>query len=87
MRKGHHDTDFAGRTGNLFRLLGQRAREHRLRLGLTQEDMISHGFSVRHWQMIESGRPITLTTLLRVSESFGVSPDELLKGLWKPARR
>jgi plasmid maintenance system antidote protein VapI len=48
---------------------------------LTQEDMISFGFSVRHWQMIEAGRPITAFTMLRVCEAFGISPEELVAGL------
>jgi hypothetical protein len=43
--------------------------------------MISYGFSVRHWQMIEAGRPITLFTLLRVCETFDVAPEKLVEGL------
>jgi hypothetical protein len=31
--------------------------------------MISFGFSASHWQQIEAGRPITLTTLLRICEA------------------
>jgi hypothetical protein len=27
--------------------------------GHSQEDMISFGFSARHWQQIEAGRPLT----------------------------
>ena len=49
--------------------------------GLTQEDMISYGFSVRHWQMIEAGRPITVVTMLRVCEAFGIRPEDLVAGL------
>lgn len=48
---------------------------------LRQEDMISYGFSLRHWQMLEAGRPSTLFTLLRVCDAFGLPPEELLKGL------
>ena len=48
---------------------------------LSQEDMISYGFSVRHWQMIESGRPFTVVTLLRVCEAFDISPEKLVTGL------
>ena len=48
--------------------------------------MLSHGFSVRHWQMIEAGRPITLLTLLRVCETFDVLPDKLLDGLGEHLR-
>ena len=34
--------------------------------------MISLGFSARHWQQIEAGRPITMTTLLRICDVFKV---------------
>ena len=50
---------------------------------LSQEDMISYGFSVRHWQMIEAGRPINMITLLRVCEAFGLTPEQVLLGLWR----
>jgi hypothetical protein len=43
--------------------------------------MISFGFSVRHWQMIEAGRPFTVTTPLRVCETFDVPLDKLAAGL------
>ena len=43
--------------------------------------MISFGFSARHWQQIEAGRPITVTTLLRISETFNVPVARLLQGL------
>jgi len=34
--------------------------------------MIAFGFSARHWQQIEAGRPITMTTLLRICAAFKV---------------
>jgi len=43
--------------------------------------MISYGFGVRHWQMIEAGRPTTMFTLLRISEAFSIPPEELVAGL------
>ena len=43
--------------------------------------MISYGFSARHWQQIEAGRPITLTTLLRISVVFRVPVYKVVKGL------
>lgn len=64
-----------------FRLLGQRVREIRRQRDLTQEDMISFGFSARHWHQIEAGRPITVNTLLHVCEALEVSPVELIRGL------
>lgn len=43
--------------------------------------MISFGFSARHWQQIEAGRPITVTTLLRICEVFEIGMATLVKGL------
>jgi len=55
-----------------FKRLGKRAKELRLAHHKTQEDMISEGFSARHWQQIEAGRPVTMTTVLRICDTFGV---------------
>ena len=66
-----------------FRALGQRVRELRRRKGYSQEDMISFGFSARHWQQIEAGRPITVRTLLRICEVFRVPVARLVQGLDK----
>jgi DNA-binding Xre family transcriptional regulator len=43
--------------------------------------MLSFGFSTRHWQQIEAGRPITVTTLLRICEVFELSVEKLVRGL------
>jgi len=51
-----------------FQKLGIRIRKLRRSRGYSQEDMMSFGFSTRHWQQLEAGRPITLTTHLRASE-------------------
>lgn len=64
-----------------FRALGQRVKKLREAAGRTQEDMISLGFSARHWQQIEAGRPITMTTLLRICDVFRVRADRLIRGL------
>jgi transcriptional regulator with XRE-family HTH domain len=69
-----------------FRALGRRIRALRLDGGYSQEDMISFGFSARHWQQIEAGRPITLTTLLRICDTFDIRPERLLKGLYLPSK-
>jgi len=66
-----------------FRALGQRIRDLRKRKGYSQEDMISFEFSARHWQQIEAGRPVTVTTLLRICDTFHVSMERLVKGLDK----
>jgi len=49
--------------------------------------MIAYGFSVRHWQMIEAGRPITVFTLLRVCEAFDIPIDQLVGGLAQHLRK
>jgi hypothetical protein len=69
------------RYARFFRALGHRVQSGRLERKLTQEDMISYGFSVRHWQMIEAGRPINIVTLLRVCDAFNLAPEQLVDGL------
>jgi len=64
-----------------FRALGTKVRGLRKKRGYSQEDMIYFGFSARHWQQIEAGRPITVTTLLRICEVFGVSMAKVVRGL------
>ncbi|MFB3814158.1 MAG: helix-turn-helix domain-containing protein [Terriglobales bacterium] len=64
-----------------FKALGQRIRELRKKRGYSQENMISFGFSARHWQQIEGGRPITLTTLLRIAEALHSKPEKLISDI------
>jgi transcriptional regulator with XRE-family HTH domain len=64
-----------------FRALGARIKGLRKGQGYTQEDMISLGFSARHWQQIEAGRPITLRTLLKICDAFGIQAAQLIAGL------
>jgi transcriptional regulator with XRE-family HTH domain len=64
-----------------FKALGQRVRRLRKKNGYSQEDMISFGFSARHWQQIEAGRPITVRTLLRICDVYRISVDRLVRGL------
>lgn len=66
-----------------FTALGKAVRGHRAKHGYSQEDMISFGFSARHWQQIEAGRPITVSTLLRICEVFRVPMSDLVRGLDK----
>jgi len=64
-----------------FKALGRRVKELRNQRGHSQEDMISFGFSARHWQQIEAGRPITMTTLLRICDVFKVRISSVVRGL------
>ncbi len=66
-----------------FRALGTRVRQLRKKHGYSQEDMLSFGFSTRHWQQVEAGRPITVTTLLRICEVFELPMSKLVQGLDK----
>ena len=72
-----------GSDAKFFKDLGQRVRELRRKRGYSQEDMISYGFSARHWQQIEAGRPITMTTLLRICSVMRVKPELLIRGLYR----
>ncbi|MFI5073336.1 MAG: helix-turn-helix domain-containing protein [Terriglobales bacterium] len=64
-----------------FLAFGNRVRELRRKHGHSQEDMNSFGFSARHWQQIEAGRPITVSTLLRICEAFKISAERLVHRL------
>jgi transcriptional regulator with XRE-family HTH domain len=64
-----------------FAALGERVKTLRKSKGFTQEDMIGFGFSARHWQQIEAGRPITVTTLLRICNTFSIRAAQLIEGL------
>jgi transcriptional regulator with XRE-family HTH domain len=64
-----------------FLAFGKRVRELRIQHGRSQEDMTSFGFSARHWQQIEGGRPITVTTLLRICEALQIPAERLIQGL------
>jgi transcriptional regulator with XRE-family HTH domain len=58
--------------------LGRHVRELRVGRGLTQEDMMDRGFSLRHYQRIEAGRSITLATMWKLAKAFGIEPRDLL---------
>ena len=79
-RVGAH-RDLPVHYARFYRALGHRIRSYRTERQLSQEDMISRGFSVRHWQMIEAGRPVTVTTLLRICETFNLTMEQLFAGL------
>jgi transcriptional regulator with XRE-family HTH domain len=75
-----------------FAALGQRIQALRKRRGYSQEDMISFGYTVRYWQRIEAGKPITLRTLLRICRILGTTVETTVRGLGpevgkKPAKR
>ena len=67
-----------------LRLVGARIRTVRKLLGITQEGMSAHGFNMRYFQKIESGKTnITLGMLYRIAAAFDLQPHELID----PTRR
>jgi transcriptional regulator with XRE-family HTH domain len=64
-----------------FAAFGERVKRLRKSKGFTQEDMIGFGFSARHWQQVEAGRPITVVTLLRICDTFSIRAAQLIEGL------
>jgi DNA-binding Xre family transcriptional regulator len=49
--------------------------------------MISFGYTVRYWQRIEAGKPITLRTLLRICRILGSTMEALVRGLGPEAAK
>ena len=64
-----------------FAALGRRIQLLRKRGSYSQEDMISFGYTVRYWQRIEAGKPITLRTLLRICRILGTTMEAMVRGL------
>jgi transcriptional regulator with XRE-family HTH domain len=64
-----------------FKSLGARVKRLREEAGYSQEDMISQGYSVRYWQKVEAGKPITLRTLLRICNIFSAPMHQIVRGL------
>ena len=64
-----------------FAAMGRRIQSLRKRRGYSQEDMISFGYTVRYWQRIEAGKPITLRTLLRICRILGTTMEAMVRGL------
>ena len=70
-----------------FAALGRRIQLLRKRRSYSQEDMISFGYTVRYWQRIEAGKPVTLRTLLRICRILGTSMESLVRGLGPEAAK
>jgi hypothetical protein len=52
-------------------------------MAILKEDMIPFGFSSRHWQQVEAGRPITVSTMLRICTAYAISVERLVRELDK----
>jgi len=75
--KRHHPDHYR----RFYRALGQRVKRLRKKRGYTQEDMMSFGFALRHWQQIKAGYPINIWTLLRICDAFNVHAWQIIRGL------
>lgn len=69
------DTDLK----KFFRAIGGELRRARKRVSMTQESVISHGLSARHFQMIEAGRPMTLRTFVKLCLIFDARPSSVIR--------
>ena len=56
-----------------FRRLGARVRQIRKDRGWSIDDMEVRGLRAKHWQQLETGRPITVETLLRICQALDVT--------------
>lgn len=69
-------------TKKALKVLGERIRERRQELGWTLEESEEHGWpSWRHLQKIETGKNITVETLLKVCKLLKLEPSKLFRGL------
>ena len=66
-------------TEKYLKKLGHRLRQIRLDKGWTLEETEEHGWpSWRHLQKIESGKNITIVTLVRLGSVYKIAPKDIL---------
>ncbi len=59
--------------------VGRKIREHRIKSGLTQEDVENFGVSWKHYQKIEGGHTnTTIKILYLLSKAFKCNPKDFL---------
>jgi transcriptional regulator with XRE-family HTH domain len=72
----HYDSD------NFIKFLAARIKSLRKERGWSQIQMTrDFGYYLSHWQNIESGRKMSLETMLRVANTFEITLEELLDGI------
>ena len=68
-----------------FIKLGNRIRNERLNLGLTQEQLAEKiNISKNFMSLIENGKNMSLETVVKLANTFGVSVDYLLQDIVTP---
>lgn len=68
----------------ILRAIGARIRQIREAKGLSVYDITGDELPIKdrqHWQRIEGGKNINLTTVYRVAEALQVKAEELLRGI------
>jgi transcriptional regulator with XRE-family HTH domain len=71
--------DFNQTHKKALKSFAERIKHFRKARGLTQEEMVKHGFSYRHYQRLESGNHSpSFATLVRLAMIFKVPPSKLL---------
>lgn len=67
--------------------MGETISQHRERLGYEwTQDRVAQaaGISTRYYQKLEYGEQLpSIETLFKLSQAFGITPDELLMPCWK----
>jgi len=64
------------------RALAARIKSLRAARGWTRMQMMrDYGYYMSHWQNIESGKKLSLETMLRVANTFDITLEELLQGI------
>jgi transcriptional regulator with XRE-family HTH domain len=62
--------------------LAKRIKDLRVERGWTQMQMMrDFGYYLSHWQNIESGRKMSLETMLRVANTFDLTLKDFLQGI------
>lgn len=64
-----------------FKRLGARLRQLREERGWSSEDMLTRGIGDKHWQQMETGRPVTGETLLRICQALDITLSILVTDL------
>lgn len=69
----HYEMDRNTEFDRLLKRIAQNIKRCRNKAGLTQMDMVDHGFNYRHYQRLESGTTgYNLQTLFKLSKVFKV---------------
>ena len=81
-RKPHQDQDA------FFKALGRRIKELRKERGWSLSYMhIRHGFVPSQWQRFETGKSVTISSLLKMAEIFEISLGRLIDSLGEFPRK